>query len=207
MVSPPKPVLRMQVGGIVVDPNTQAPIVLLRGIDEPRLYLPIFIGSAEATAIATCLAGLEMPRPMTHDLMTSVLQELGAQVQRITVTDLIDGTFYAELSLADESGHAHTIDARPSDSIALALRAGASIYVARSVLEEAGGMVEEGEELPGTQKKEGEPDRSPVRAAAAEGAREAAEKQGERRANPAPVLGTDVRLEDLDPDTFGKYKM
>ena len=192
MAEAPLPVIPMRVGGIVVDPNTQAPIVVLRGLDEPAMYLPIFIGGMEATAIATALAGLEMPRPMTHDLMASVLGELHTTVRRVTVTHLIEGTFYAELSLADAAGHEYAIDARPSDSIALAVRVGAAIYVARPVLEEAGGISEDGPE---------------------DGAREAieaarAEQEDKAIASaPSPVVGTDVRLEDLDPETFGKYKM
>ncbi|MGM0577078.1 MAG: bifunctional nuclease family protein [Myxococcota bacterium] len=188
-----KPVIPMRVGGIVVDPNTQAPIVILRGIDEPRLYLPIYIGGMEATSIATALADVELPRPMTHDLLVSMLDELCVGVSRITVTDLIDGTFYAEVTIHDEQGHEHVIDARPSDSIAVSLRTGAAVYVAREVLAEAGGMSEEDPEADEQQGEEAEAS--------------AGEEQEEPPTGPSPVLGPDVDLEDLDPETFGKYKM
>lgn len=197
-----KPVISMRVGGIVVDPNTQAPIVLLRGIEEPRLYLPIFIGGMEATAIATALAGVEMPRPMTHDLFTAVLGELGATLQRVTVTDLIEGTFYAEISLADSTGHAYSVDARPSDSIAMALRSGAAIYVARAVLEEAGGLVEEEE---GEAEAATDAEQTSAETPAEVAARAGAELGGDRQV--PPMLDSDARLEDLDPELFGKYKM
>jgi bifunctional DNase/RNase len=157
----------------------------------------------EATAIATALAGVEMPRPMTHDLFTGVLGELGATLQRVTVTDLIEGTFYAEISLADSAGHSYTVDARPSDSIAMALRSGAAIYVARAVLEEAGGLVEE--EEGGEGEAQGNAEQPPVETPTEVAARAGAALEGDRQV--PPMLDSDVRLEDLDPELFGKYKM
>lgn len=206
----------MRVGGIVVDPNTQSPIVVLRGVDEPRLYLPIFIGGMEATAIATALAEMELPRPMTHDLMAGMLRELSVSVDRVVVTDLIEGTFYAEITLADSAGHAFVLDARPSDSIALAVRTGAGVWVARRVLEEAGGMSEESADGPEETSTGGDP--APEAAFEGAGAEEGAAgdpepaeparpSRKEEPSGPMPVFGSDVRLEDLDPDLFGKYKM
>ena len=180
-------VVAMRVGEILVDPDTEAPIVVLHGVDEPKLYLPIFIGGMEATAIATAMAGVDLPRPMTHDLLVAVINEVGTYVRKVTITDLIDGTFYAEMTLVDDQGHQVEVDARPSDSIAVALRTGANIYAAESVLTEAGGMLD-ADESP-----DAAPKSAPVEVA--------------KVAGPAPVVTPDTRLEDLDPDTFGKYKM
>lgn len=196
-----RPVIPMRVGGVVADPNTQAPIAVLRGVDDPRLYLPIFIGGPEAQAISTALYELEFSRPMTHDLMASLLGELGCTVTRITVTDLVEGTFYAEISLADAQGHTYDVDARPSDSLALALRTGAWVYVAREVLTEAGGVAEDDESAK-TGEGEGEPSRT-----SESGGREGGERDRGGREAPMPVVGRDVRLEDLDPELFGNYEM
>src|SRR5688572_19816468 len=130
----------MRVGGVVIDPSSQVPVVILRGVEEPRLYLPIFIGGLEATAIATVLAGVKMPRPMTHDLVVTVLDAVDCRVAGVTVTKLDGGTFFAEVRVVDEHGGEMVLDARPSDAIALALRTEAPITVAREVLAEAGAM-------------------------------------------------------------------
>ena len=209
--------LEMRVGGIVVDPNTQAPVVVLRGRDDPRLYLPIFIGGMEASAIATALAKVELPRPMTHDLMTHILGELGCRIRRTTVTDLRDGTFFAELLLADDQGHEWAIDARPSDSIALALRAGAPIFVAGQVLAEAGGVADEGPasspDHPDDDADDAD-DADDVDAVMGEDGEDEDLAEAGELAEPAPdsdgpkaVFESDARLEDLDPELFGKYKM
>ena len=102
---------------------TRTPIVLLRETAGHRRVLPIFIGSPEATAIAFVDAELETPRPMTHDLMKNLLDELGVDIERIVVTELRDSTFFAELHLT-RNGEAHTVSSRPSDAIALAVRTG-----------------------------------------------------------------------------------
>lgn len=175
----------MRVGEILVDPDTSAPIVVLHGVDDEKLYLPIFVGGMEASAIATAMADLELPRPMTHDLLVSVLNEVGTYVRKVTITHLIEGTFYAEITLVDDQGHTIEVDARPSDGIALALRTGATLHVARGVLTEAGRVLDDTHE--------------PEEAAA--GADQRA--KGAR----SPLLDGDVRLEDLEEDTFGKYKM
>ncbi|TNF32823.1 MAG: bifunctional nuclease family protein [Deltaproteobacteria bacterium] len=187
-------VIAVRVGGIVVDPRSQVPVVILRALDDDTVYLPIFIGGLEATAIATVLADVQLPRPMTHDLMVSLLAHLDARVVRIVVTRLEEGTFYAEITLLDQLDVEIIVDARPSDAIALALRVGAPIYVAKAVMAEAGAVsVEEVEE----QEAEAAPDAEDPTAADAD-----------VEAGPA-VLGEDddVRLEDLDPEDFGKYKM
>jgi uncharacterized protein len=131
----------MQVYRVGVDPQRRVPFVLLADADVRRL-LPIYIGPFEANAIATQLQGEDFPRPLTHDLLRSVIEELGCQLTRVSITELDHGTFYALLHL-EGGGAAHEVDARPSDAIALALRAGAPILVAEAVLAEAQVLAEE----------------------------------------------------------------
>src|SRR4030095_14592669 len=123
----------MSVGGLTLDPATKTPIVILRD-DENKLNLPIWIGLLEATAIATELEGIQMARPMTHDLLRTLIGELGATVVSGEISDLRDNTYYAVINLR-VGGDARTIDSRPSDAISLALRSKSPIYVARRVLE------------------------------------------------------------------------
>jgi uncharacterized protein len=123
----------MTVGGLTLDPVTKTPIVILKD-SENKLNLPIWIGLLEATAMATELEGIKMARPMTHDLLRSVLDELGAVVEAIEVTDLRENTYYALIHL-EIAGRRLTIDCRPSDAISLALRTKSPIYVAKKVLE------------------------------------------------------------------------
>jgi bifunctional DNase/RNase len=123
----------MNVGGLTLDPATKIPIVILRD-GENKLNLPIWIGLLEATAIATELEGIEMARPMTHDLLRNLIGELGATVESIEISDLRDNTYYAVINIR-VGGNARAIDSRPSDAISLALRSKSPIYVARRVLE------------------------------------------------------------------------
>jgi len=123
----------MTVGGLTLDPVTKTPIVILKD-SENKLNLPIWIGLLEATAMATELEGIKMARPMTHDLLRSLLGELGASVEAIEVTDLRDNTYYALIRL-EIDGRRLAIDCRPSDAISLALRTKSPIYVAKRVLE------------------------------------------------------------------------
>src|SRR5262245_36365686 len=125
--------IQMSVGGLTLDPVTKTPIVILKD-SENKLNLPIWIGLLEATAMATELEGIKMARPMTHDLLRSVLGELGAVVEAIEVTDLRENTYY-ELIHLEVAGRRVTIDCRPSDAISLALRTKSPIYVAKKVLE------------------------------------------------------------------------
>lgn len=127
--------VEMFVGGLVLDPNTQAPVVVLKD-ESGKLCLPIWIGIAEATSIATAIKQVAMERPLTHDLMYDVFTQIGIKIQRVVITELKESTYYAELVLM-YGDKALIIDARPSDAIALALRASASIFVAQSVLEQA----------------------------------------------------------------------
>ncbi|MCB0988216.1 MAG: bifunctional nuclease family protein [Microthrixaceae bacterium] len=128
--------VEMEVVGVRVEMPSSSPIALLREVGGTQRVLPIFIGAPEATAIALALDDVVTPRPMTHDLMTNVIEELGANLDHVSVTDLRDGVFYAELHLATGVGP-HTISSRPSDAIALAVRTGSPIYAAESVLDEA----------------------------------------------------------------------
>ena len=120
---------------------SSSPIVLLREVEGER-YLPIWIGSSEASAISFAQQGVVPARPLTHDLLRNVLESVGRRLERVLITDLDEGTYYAQLVLDDGS----TIDARPSDAIALALRAGASIYATEEVLAAAGVLVTDDED-------------------------------------------------------------
>ena len=123
----------MTVGGLTLDPVTKTPIVILKD-SENKLNLPIWIGLLEATAMATELEGIKMARPMTHDLLRNLVDELGGTIECIEVTDLRDNTYYALIHLA-VGGRRMAIDCRPSDAISLALRTKSPIYVAKKVLE------------------------------------------------------------------------
>jgi bifunctional DNase/RNase len=127
--------VEMYVGGLVMDPATQAPIVVLKD-ESGSVTLPIWIGMAEATSIASAIKQVAMARPLTHDLMYDLLLDLGVTVQRIVITELKDSTYFAELVLA-QGDKVLILDARPSDAIALSLRASAPIYVAQQVLDQA----------------------------------------------------------------------
>ena len=127
----------MQLVGVRVEMPSSSPIALLREVAGERRVLPIFIGAPEATAIAFALEEVSTPRPMTHDLLRNLLDELGVSLERVTVTALDGGVFYAELELHAPDG-VHTVSSRPSDALALAARTGAPIYAAEAVLDEAG---------------------------------------------------------------------
>ncbi len=135
----------MELVGVRVEKPTNTPIALLRELDGNGRLLPIFIGGPEATAIAFAVEEVVTPRPMTHDLLQKVLEDLGASLERIEITELRDGTFFAELVLHAADG-VHRVSSRPSDAIALALRTGSPIYAADEVLDEAGYVEAEPEE-------------------------------------------------------------
>jgi len=134
-MSEPNQELRVEIKGLMLDPASNIPIVILRDI-ESQLFLPIWIGVFEANAIALRIEGVEPPRPMTHDLLRLVLEQLGATVEKIVISDLRESTFFALIHL-QQGGQSVTVDARPSDAIALALRTEAPIFVLRSVLDKA----------------------------------------------------------------------
>jgi bifunctional DNase/RNase len=134
----------MDIYGVSFDLVGKQPIVLLKTKDGNR-YLPIWIGQPEAAAILMKLQGASTPRPMTHDLVTDILGQLDAQVVRITVTELRENTFYAQITVQMD-GTEIDVDSRPSDAIALAIRAEAPIFAADSVIEESA-IEFEGEEV------------------------------------------------------------
>ena len=130
----------MDLGGVRVELPTNTPILLLREqAPNPRL-LPIFIGAPEATAIALALEGVEVPRPMTHDLIKVILEHMGLALRRVLVTELRDKTFFAELELGEngDKGETRRVSCRPSDAVAVAVRCGAPIFAAEEVLAGAG---------------------------------------------------------------------
>jgi bifunctional DNase/RNase len=126
----------MVIYGVSFDMVGKQPIVLLKTV-EGNTFLPIWIGHAEAAAILMKLQGTDTPRPMTHDLVTGIMQELNTHVSRITVTELRDNTFYALITLKSDSSEIE-VDSRPSDAIALAVRANAPIFAADQVIEDNG---------------------------------------------------------------------
>lgn len=143
--------LQVRIAGLTLDANTEQPVLLLAPVtdgaeaQDMRRALPIWIGSAEATAILLAIQGMEAPRPMTHDLLRSVIEAAGYTLARIEITRLDGGTFYADLVLFGDEGEV-VVDARPSDSVAIALRFGAPMYVSKIVFEEAAVEVTEVDE-------------------------------------------------------------
>jgi bifunctional DNase/RNase len=134
----------MHIYGVSFDLVGKQPIVLLKTA-EGNKFLPIWIGHAEAAAILMKLQDQSAPRPMTHDLMTDILEQLDAQLVKITVTELRENTFYAQITVIRD-GQEIEVDSRPSDAIALAIRAAAPIYAAERVIEESA-IEFEGEEV------------------------------------------------------------
>lgn len=179
-----------------MDPATQAPIVVLKD-ESGNVTLPIWIGITEATSIASAIKQISMARPLTHDLFYDLLLQLGITVQRIVITELKESTYFAELILG-QGEKALVLDARPSDAIAMALRASAPIYVTQQVLDQAQvAFASQGQQPPQT---------------APEGGQTAEEGEVE----PETTASSDFQsldkerweeiLSQLDPDDF-KYKM
>jgi uncharacterized protein len=137
----------MSIYGINLDLFSSSPIVILKVEDENR-YLPIWIGQPEARSILMKLQNQEFSRPLTHDLAVNLVSELGGSMEKVTVTELKDSTFFATISVQID-GRTVEIDSRPSDAIALAVRSGAEIFAADEVIEEAAVVFEEAmEETP-----------------------------------------------------------
>ena len=126
----------MEVVGVRIELPTNTPILLLREKDGRR-FLPIWIGTNEATAIALALEGIEPQRPMTHDLLKMVTESLGAMIDRVVVTHLREGTFFADIVLT-RNGEEVIVASRPSDAVALATRTNSPVFAARAVLDEGG---------------------------------------------------------------------
>jgi bifunctional DNase/RNase len=127
--------VEMKIKGLMIDPVSNMPIIILKD-STGQAVLPIWVGIFEANAIAVRLENIMTPRPMTHDLLRNVIEELQARILRITITDLKDNTFFARISLSCGDRDL-AIDARPSDAMALALRAGAPIFVEQTVLDKS----------------------------------------------------------------------
>lgn len=136
--------IELELVGVRVELPHNQPIVLLKETSGDR-FLPIWIGAVEATSIAFALQGVETARPMTHDLMKDVLDALGVAVGRIVVTELRDGTFYAELHMSGPAGEI-TVSSRPSDAIALAVRSAIPVFAEEGVLDEAGILIDDSDE-------------------------------------------------------------
>jgi hypothetical protein len=128
--------LPVRVQGLFIDPISERPILVLRHEGDQRV-LPIWIGPNEAHAIAMRLEGVEAPRPMTHDLLRGIVTQLGAEVQKVLISDLRDNTYFAQIVL--RTGKVEiTVDARPSDAVALAVRTGAPILVREDIFDPVG---------------------------------------------------------------------
>ncbi|MGH9293017.1 MAG: bifunctional nuclease family protein [Acidimicrobiales bacterium] len=136
--------VEVRLSAVRVDLQTSTPVVLLQETEGARRSLAIFVGAPEATAIAYALQGVDVARPMTHDLMTELLEVLGARLTRVVVTELREATYYAELQLKAGSRDL-AVSCRPSDAIALATRTHSPLYVSDELME-AEGMVIEPEE-------------------------------------------------------------
>lgn len=128
--------IEMQLGGLGFDPKNMSPIVLLRDTEE-RNFLPIWIGMFEAAAIAMELQEFKPPRPMTHDLLTQMVHILGGNVTKISISDIQDSTFFAVIDIRTAEGTTTKVDARPSDAIAIAVRAKVPIFVSENVMQKA----------------------------------------------------------------------
>lgn len=169
--------IKMNVEGLTLDPATKTPIVVLRDADN-KISLPIWIGVLEATAIATELENIEMARPMTHDLLQTIIGGLDATVEAVEVSDLKDNTFFATIHIK-AGDREMQIDSRPSDALALAIRAKCEIFVAKKVLEQSSTLQKE-------QQEEGQ-------------------EQEQNLSNVSPEKWADI-LDRMTPDDF-KYKM
>ena len=128
--------IQMNIGGLGFDPRNLSPVVLLRDAEELN-FLPIWIGVFEAASIAMVLQGVTPPRPMTHDLLKDSIEKLGGKVDRIVISDVKEGTFFASIEVVTADGKKIIIDARPSDAIALGIRVEVPIMVSENVMMQA----------------------------------------------------------------------
>jgi len=125
--------IEVKIRALMMDPNSGTPIIILKDVDSDTM-LPIWVGAYEANAIALEIEKIAPPRPMTHDLLRNLIIELGIQVERVVVTSLRDNTFFAVIEMRMSDGNRMVLDSRPSDAIALALRADCPIYVDEEVI-------------------------------------------------------------------------
>ncbi|MBI1729275.1 bifunctional nuclease family protein [Candidatus Acetothermia bacterium] len=122
----------VEVKALLVDPYQNTPVVLLKDFNSDKV-VPVWIGNAEATAIAIALQEKEFPRPLTHDLLQTMVQTLGGELDMVVIDNIQDATYYATIFLRDPNGNVFEVDARPSDSIAIALRMSTPIYISEEV--------------------------------------------------------------------------
>jgi bifunctional DNase/RNase len=125
--------IEVKIRGLMMDPNSGTPIIILKDINS-ELMLPIWVGAYEANAIAVEIEKIVPQRPMTHDLLRNLIVETGAEVSRVVITELRDNTFFAVIEMVKEDGEKLSLDSRPSDAIALALRADSPIFVNEDVI-------------------------------------------------------------------------
>ncbi len=146
--------IEVKIRGLMMDPNSGTPIIILKDVNSD-IMLPIWVGAYEANAIALEIEKIAPQRPMTHDLLRNLIVEMGARVERIVVTELRDNTFYAVIEMRGRTDDVIMLDARPSDAIALALRADCPIYVHEEVIRAAQGATSTEEaEITGTDDEE-----------------------------------------------------
>ena len=126
--------IEVKIGALIMDPNTNTPIVVLKGV-ESETVLPIWVGAFEANAIALEIEKVVPQRPMTHDLLRNVIIECRLSAASVVITDLSENTFYARIQLTDQNDESVSLDARPSDAIALALRLDCPIFVEQKVID------------------------------------------------------------------------
>lgn len=184
--------VEVQVAGLTMDPGTNMPIVVLRD-EAGTVQLPIWIGLVEASAIATQLEKVQLARPMTHDLLKTVLDKTGTRLERVEITELRDDTFFAALHMV-VAGKPVVLDSRPSDAIALALRTGARIFVAAQVLD-ATRRADEAADAKAAKESPSTGDAPPERPRVAD-----------LLATNPPAKWAEI-LESLSPEDFGKFKM
>ena len=137
--------IEVKIRGLMMDPNSGTPIIILKDVNSDTM-LPIWVGAYEANAIALEIEKIAPQRPMTHDLLRNLITEMGARVERVVVTELRDNTFFAVIEMRNGAGEAILLDSRPSDAIALALRADCPIFVSDGVIQASRNTVVEGTE-------------------------------------------------------------
>jgi bifunctional DNase/RNase len=149
--------IEVKIRALMMDPNSGTPIIILKDVNSDTM-LPIWVGAYEANAIALEIEKIAPQRPMTHDLLRNLIVEMGASVERVVVTELRDNTFFAVIELRSSDGSHMMLDSRPSDAIALALRADCPIFVDMEVIRASRNTVASGEEgaeeLEGTEEEE-----------------------------------------------------
>jgi bifunctional DNase/RNase len=126
--------IKVKIGALIMDPNTNTPIIVLKGIDDETI-LPIWVGAYEANAIALEIEKIAAPRPLSHDLLKNFILHIDLKLSKVIISDLRNNTFFALLELTSPSGGVMVLDARPSDAIALALRMDCAIFVEQKVFE------------------------------------------------------------------------